>query len=204
MKKKKEYFFYKNTKEYFFIRLCLLMSCLIAIALTIIKICNIYICKEWDWISNLLLSLSTGYIISYFYFYLVTLSNYKDSEASALRILRGIYLNIKTIQIKMDKQNEIKDTCIYISSWRITLDDMKIFFINNSDMYLNIILIIHTLSTLVETKDVTKEEILECLERIDDKYQKIFDVFADGNEMKDRIKSELEYLLKQSATRYPA
>lgn len=180
------------------------MSCLIAIALTIIKICNIYICKEWDWISNLLLSLSTGYIISYFYFYLVTLSSYKDREGSVLRVLRGIYLNIKTIQIKMDKQNEIKDACIYISSWRITLDDMKIFFINNSDMYLNIILIIHTLSILVETKDVTKEEILEGLERIDDKYQKIFDVFADGNEMKDRIKSELEYLLKQSATRYPA
>lgn len=204
MKKKKEYFFYKNTKEYFFIRLCLLMSCLIAIALTIIKICNIYICKEWDWISNLLLSLSTGYIISYFYFYLVTLSSYKDREASVLRVLRGISLNIKTIQIKMDKPNEIKDACIYISSWRITLDNMKIFFINNSDMYLNIILIIHTLSTLVETKDVTKEEILAGLERIDDKYQKFFDVFADGNEMKDRIKSELEYLLKQSATRYPA
>ena len=85
----------------------------------------------------------------------------------------------------------------------ITLDNMKIFFINNSDMYLNIILIIHTLSTLVETKDVTKEEIFAGLERIDDKYH-FFDVFADGNEMKDRIKSELEYLLKQSATRYPA
>lgn len=203
MNNKKEYFFYHNTEEYCTIIWYLLISISIIVSVLIIKLFEILPYK-FDILLNILLALATGYIVSYFYFYLVTLSSYKDREASALRVLRGIPLNIITIQIKMDKPNEIKDACIYISSWRITLDNMKIFFINNSNMYSNIILIIHTLSTLVETKDVTKEEILAGLERIDDKYQKIFDVFADGNEMKDRIKSELEYLLKQSATRYPA
>ncbi len=198
---KKSYFFYKNTPEYKKIQNRLDWSIAAIIYTCIIRI---VIDDTYDFFMNIIIAIAAGYVISYFYFYLITLSDYINKENSVLIILRGIPLNIITIQIKMDKQNEIKDAYIYISSWRTTLDNMKIFFINNSDMYSNIILIIHTLSTLVETKDVTKEEILAGLERIDDKYQKIFDVFADGNEMKDRITSELEYLLKQPATRYPA
>ena len=197
----KSYFFYKNTPEYKKIQNRLDWSIVAIIYTCIIRIA---IDDTYDFFMNIIIAIAAGYVISYFYFYLITLSDYINKENSVFRILRGMSLNIITTQIKMDKPNEIKDACIYISSWCITLDNMKIFFINNSDMYSNIILIIHTLSTLVETKDVTKEEILAGLERIDDKYQKIFDVFADGNEMKDRIKSELEYLLKQSATRYPA
>lgn len=197
----KSYFFYKNTPEYKKIQNRLDWSIVAIIYTCIIRIA---IDDTYDFFINIIIAIAAGYVISYFYFYLITLNNYINKENSVLKFLRGIPLNIITTQIKMDKQNETKDACIYISSWRITLDNMKIFFINNSDMYSYIILIIHTLSTLVEAKDVTKEEILAGLERIDGKYQKIFDIFADGNEMKDRITSELEYLLKQSATRYPA
>lgn len=182
MKKKKEYFFYKNTKEYFFIRLCLLISCLITIALTTIKIYNVYICKEWDLISGLLLSLSTGYIISCFYFYLITYSEHKEKERRAAWIIYSTGKLFIQVQERMEANYPNNIRCEFVTLYE-TLSVLANRLEQYGDAYSYYMQLVVLSKTYGQCRSFPAEKTWEWMSALTASYHNILDSFEDKNEV---------------------
>ena len=191
MKKKKEYFFYKNTKEYLFIRLCLLISCLIIIALTTIKIYNVYICKEWDLVSSLLLSLSTGYIISYFYFHLITYSEHKEKERRAAWLIYSIGKLFVQVQERMEANypNNIRYEFITLYETLSVLANRLEQYGDAYSYYMQIVILSKTYG---QCRSFPAEKAWEWMNALIASYHNILDSFEDKNEVVQYIEKTFD------------
>ena len=90
---KKMYFFTKNTPAYQYITLGMVLSCTIlieVIALPFSYSVSYNIPYKYQNIISILSSISTGYIITYFYFIIITYAEKKEKENK--RIESSIYM----------------------------------------------------------------------------------------------------------------
>ena len=74
IQKSKEYFFYSNTDKYKTITNGLNWSIILVIYCCIFHFCIEY---DFDFILNIILAIAVGYIISYFYFSIITYAEIK-------------------------------------------------------------------------------------------------------------------------------
>lgn len=84
IQKSKEYFFYSNTDKYKTITNGLNWSIILVIYCCIFHFCIEY---DFEFILNIILAIAVGYIISYFYFSIITYAEIKRNEDSSIYII---------------------------------------------------------------------------------------------------------------------
>lgn len=87
IQKSKEYFFYSNTDKYKTITNGLNWSIILVIYCCIFHFCIEY---DFDFILNIILAIAVGYIISYFYFSIITYAEIKRNEDSSIYIIGDV------------------------------------------------------------------------------------------------------------------
>ena len=125
----KIYFFYKNTDEYCTIMMWLLVSISVIISMSLLKIVDL-VSQRFDMLVNVLVALATGYIISYFYFYLITLKNRIFQEKRAIELLSVFYYIFKESEIDIvyytKRIKRIVEKNAYFENWDIIVMNMNI------------------------------------------------------------------------------
>lgn len=125
----KIYFFYKNTDEYCTIMMWLLVSISVIISMSLLKIVDL-VSQRFDMLVNVLVALATGYIISYFYFYLITLKNRIFQEKRAIELLSVFYYIFKESEIDIvyytKRIKRIVEKNTYFENWDIIVMNMNI------------------------------------------------------------------------------
>lgn len=87
IQKSKEYFFYSNTDKYKTITNGLNWSIILVIYCCIFHFCIEY---DFDFILNIILAIAVGYIISYFYFSIITYAEIKRNEDLSIYIIGDV------------------------------------------------------------------------------------------------------------------
>ena len=87
IQKSKEYFFYSNTDKYKTITNGLNWSIILVIYCCIFHFCIEY---DFDFILNIILAIAVGYIISYFYFSIITYAEIKRNEDLSIYIVGDV------------------------------------------------------------------------------------------------------------------
>lgn len=181
----KSYFFYKNTPEYKKIQNRLDWS-----IVAIIYTCAIskFIGCKYDFFINIIIAIATGYIISYFYFKIVTYKDIVHREYALKNILYNIEFYIKSVEIScINRENEIlKDidrayvyadtyakTCVAIDA--NACKSITIIALNYKDLY----------SELKEKDSIDFDEIMQCTKCNRIEMNKYYKIFEDWKQLTD-------------------
>ena len=132
---KKMYFFTKNTPAYQYITLGMVLSCTIlieVIALPFSYSVSYNIPYKYQNIISILSSISTGYIITYFYFIIITYAEKKEKERIVISYFISLLQNIYN-QNENKRRKNISYTQKHIS--RHSSINNTLYRINKNNIY---------------------------------------------------------------------
>ena len=199
---KKMYFFTKNAPAYQYITLGMVLSCTILIEVIALPF-SYSVSYKYQNIISILSSISTGYIITYFYFIIITYAGKKEKERIVISyfisLLQNIYnqnegiKKIKEEKILAIRKNILQD--IHLSTIHC------IESIKTISMYYDILYYIHEEITQTEQEitnihnkamaeanfDICITLIISNSERIKFMYEKIISLFSDRDELSKSI-----------------
>ena len=190
----KSYFFYKNTPEYKKIQNRLDWS-----IVAIIYTCAIrkVIDNSYELYMNVIIAIATGYIISYFYFMLVTYKQYIDREVLSVYCIARIDIFIdKIITICCyDKHNNVsykeKEIVVEIGNiCRIIKSELESIDILHGYVYRNLFLIhgnIINLHVGLENNPFNINEVNNCMISCKRLIDSIYENYSDSEEIKQRV-----------------
>ena len=199
---KKMYFFTKNAPAYQYITLGMVLSCTILIEVIALPF-SYSVSYKYQNIISILSSISTGHIITYFYFIIITYAEKKEKERIVISyfisLLQNIYnqnegiKKIKEEKILAIRKNILQD--IHLSTIHC------IESIKTISMYYDILYYIHEEITQTEQEitnihnkamaeanfDICITLIISNSERIKFMYEKIISLFSDRDELSKSI-----------------
>lgn len=181
--KPKEYFFYINTNECKIIKNGLDWS-----IATVIYIGIIHFYIDSEFIINSIMAVAIGYIISYFYFYKITYLEYSRKQIQCLMNLRYISLAIFAYRYFFKQTKNITDIKNFIKCMLYQLNENKYVFNDYLNISVFVNSMIHTLQTLIDTSDVTEDEIEAGMGRVEKYFNKSIEIFEDKDEIREWIK----------------
>lgn len=203
---KKMYFFTKNTPAYQYITLGMVLSCTILIeiiALPFSYSVSYNIPYKYQNIISILSSISTGYIITYFYFIIITYAEKKEKERIVISYFISLLQNIYNQNEGIKKIKEEKILAIRKNTFQdIHLSTIHcIESIKTISMYYDILYYIHEEITQTEQEitnihnkamaeanfDICITLIISNSERIKFMYEKIISLFSDRDELSKSI-----------------
>nr|WP_294511423.1 hypothetical protein [uncultured Bilophila sp.] len=200
----KSYFFYKNTPEYKKIENRLDWS---IVAILYVCIIHVAIGDDYDFFINVIIAIATGYIISYFYFRLVTYKQYIDREILSVYYIARINIfinNVMNICLYIQDSNvsyKEKEIVVEIGNiCRIIKSELESIDILHGYVYRNLFLIhgnIINLHVGLENNPFNINEVNNCMINCKRLIDSIYEKYSDSEEIKQRVNDNYIKLMQQ-------
>lgn len=195
----KSYFFYKNTPEYKKIQNRLDWS-----SVAIIYTCAIRIAidNSYEFFMNVIIAIATGYIISYFYFKLITYKSIYDEEIILLKVTTEIGICFSKIYDEVKKSDDVIIKFKLLALYSLILPYSDIF---RKHFYAHIAMarIVDMIKFSNEIPS-NKESFIELMKVVIPKYISLLGAFKDREQIIEEFvelknsgyySNEIQYLL---------
>ena len=195
----KSYFFYKNTPEYKKIQnrldwsiVAIIYTCAIRIAID----------NSYEFFMNIIIAIATGYIISYFYFKLITYKCIYDEEIILLKVTTEIGICFSKIYDEVKKSDDVVIKFKLLALYSLILPYSDIF---RKHFYAHIAMarIVDMIKFSNEIPS-NKESFIELMKVVIPKYISLLGAFKDREQIIEEFvelknsgyySNEIQYLL---------
>ncbi|WP_279054671.1 hypothetical protein [Bilophila wadsworthia] len=195
----KSYFFYKNTPEYKKIQnrldwsiVAIIYTCAIRIAID----------NSYEFFMNVIIAIATGYIISYFYFKLITYKSIYDEEIILLKVTTEIGICFSKIYDEVKKSDDVIIKFKLLALYSLILPYSDIF---RKHFYAHIAMarIVDMIKFSNEIPS-NKESFIELMKVVIPKYISLLGAFKDREQIIEEFvelknsgyySNEIQYLL---------